>query len=374
MALMGATVIKIESPGKGDALRHEGPPLHADMEADALFAYLNVNKASVTLNIASADGRVLLDEMLAKADMLLDDTHLADRALWDFTPDAVCGKFPKLIYVSVLPFGATGAHRGYRAYEINAFHSGGEGYLMPNGLALELFPERPPVKIYGHFAEFNGGTSAVCATLAALMVHDTAGGQFVDVSVQDANVAVSCFNLQQLGEGTLERRHERSFKYGGVLECADGYVQNLTLEQHQWESLVKLMDEPAWATIPEFKDPLVRSRRGKEINEHLRTWAKTQKVQDLVERGQALKVPFAKYAEPADIFASPQTQARDMFVKVDMPGLGEVPMLTAPLQFSLPADIKSCSAKAGADNARILGGWLGHNAADLQRWVSAGVV
>ena len=141
---------------------------------------------------------------------------------------------------------------------------------MPNGLTLETFPERPPVKIYGHFAEFIGGTSATCAALSALLVRDEVGGQFVDVSVQDANISVGCFAIQRLGDGVLETRHGRSFKYGGVLECSDGHVGVLTLEQRQWEGLVKLMGEPEWALEAALGDPLERSRRGAEINRHLR--------------------------------------------------------------------------------------------------------
>ncbi len=374
LALMGATVIKIEQPGAGDPLRHEAPPLNKDYDASALFAYLNVNKSSVTLDLSAEAGRELLGELLDRASVFLDDTHPADRVAWGITPEQIGHARPNLVYVSVLPFGATGAHSAYRAYELNAFHSGGEGYLMPNGLALEMFPERPPVKIYGHFAEFNGGTSAVCATLAALLVQLDSGGQFVDVSVQDANVAISCFALQQYGEGVLEVRHERSFKYGGVLECSDGHVEVLTLEQHQWNGLVKLMGSPAWALQPEFNDALERGRRGAEINKHLRAWAKTQKVDELVVQGQALDVPLAKYADAAGVIDSPQTRARGMFADVEFAGTGKIPVLAAPFQFSLPAKMKAYPALPGADNARVLCDWLGHSKAELERWTGARAV
>jgi len=370
LALMGATVIKVEAPG-GDALRREGQSLHAACEVGPLFAYLNVNKSSVTLNLDTSGGKKLLGDLLDRAAVFLDDTVPSERARLGIAPDDMSRARPDLIYVSVLPFGATGEHSEYLGYELNLFHAGGEGYLMPNGLALEIFPERPPVKIYGHFAEFNGGTSAVCATFAALMVQPEAGGQFVDVSVQDVNVAISCFAIQQLGEGTLENRHERSFKYGGVLECRDGYVQVLTLEQHQWEGLVKLMGDPDWANEPALKDPLERGRRGKYINIHLRAWAKTQLVEDVVKRGQALNVPLAKYAEPVEIMESPQTRERAMFHKVPVAGIGEVPVLTAPYQFMLPENLAFCPVQPGADNGRVLGQWLGHSASDLQRLAGA---
>lgn len=374
LALMGATVIKVERAGTGDPLRQQAEPLDESCKVSALFAYLNVNKASVTLDLATVAGQQLLGEMLSRADIFLDDTHPAERPALGIAPEAVCAKFPALIYLSVLPFGEVGPHSEYRAYELNVFHSGGEGYLMPNGLALEMFPERPPVKIYGHFAEFNGGTSAVSAAVAALLVQPEAGGQFVDVSVQEANVSISCFAIQRLGEGVLENRHERSFKYGGVLECSDGYVQILTLEQHQWEGLVKLMGEPAWALQPALNDPLERGRRGGEINRHLRAWAKTQQVETLVRQGQALNVPLAKYAEPAEILASEQSRARAMFTPVAMGDAGEVPLLTAPFQFMLPAKLAGCAGVPGADNSRIFGEWLGHPPSQLQQWSNERVV
>ena len=373
LALMGATVIKIENTG-GDALRHDAQKLHAHLDGDALFAYLNVNKSGVTLDLLNAQGRVLLDEMLGRANIFLDDTHPAERRTLGVAPQDVCAKHPKLIFASVLPFGALGPHSEYKGYELNVFHSGGEGYLLPNGLALELFPDRPPVKIYGHFAEFNGGTSAVCAILAALLVQDQIGGQLVDVSVQDANVAISCFALQRLGEGVLEHRHARSFQYGGVLECSDGYVQLLTLEQHQWEGLVKLMGDPVWALELDLNDPIKRAKRGREINQHIRAWAKLEKIKDVVERGQALDVPLAKYCGPKDIMESEQTRAREMFVPVKMAGLGALPMLMAPFQFALPDNLAGCPSQAGADNARIFGEWLGHTPAELAQLKQAGVV
>lgn len=377
LALMGATVIKVERPREGDSLRRESPQLNEDGGVSAIFAYLNVNKSSVTLHLSTAPGRQLLGELLDRASVFIDDTHSSERSAAGIGPEELCAERPELIYVSVLPFGMAGPHSAYRAHELNVFHSGGEGYLMPNGLALETFPDRPPVKIYGHFAELNGGSSAVCATLAALLVQSDAGGQIVDVSVQDANVALSCFSLQQLGEGVLENRHARSFKYGGVLECSDGYVQVLTLEQHQWEGFTKLMGDPAWAQEPALKDPLVRSRRGGEINKHIRAWAKSQKVEDLVKRGQAVSVPLAKYAEPSDIFASAQTKARAMFgmvATVDPAGAGELPVLVAPFQSSQSEKLKSWPVRPGADNPRVLGEWLGHSGSELERWASAGAV
>jgi len=375
MSVMGATVIKVEPPGEGSALRRAGPLLTQEPAASALFHYLNAGKQFVTCNAESADGRLLLNGLLARAELLIDDTPASRRPALGLDPDVIAAQHPGLVFLSVLPFGASGDHAHYHAYELNVFHAGGEGYLMPNGLTLEMFPGRPPVKIYGHFAEFIGGTSAVCAGVAALLVREELGGQFVDVSVQDANVSVGCFAIQRLGDGVLENRHGRSFKYGGVIECSDGYVGVLTLEQRQWEGLVKLMDDPEWARDPALQEPLERSRRGAEINRHLRAWARTQRVEEVVRKGQALGVPLAKYNEPADILESEQSKARGVFAPIDLPGFGSVPAFTAPFLLNGQAlGLARAVRRPGADNEAVWCDWLGRKTAELDRWERHGAV
>ena len=375
LAVMGADVIKVEPPGEGSALRRDEPLLMREPAQSALFHYLNVGKRFVTCDLASASGRKLFHELIERADILIDDTPVSRRGALELEPETIAARHEKLVFLSVLPFGAIGAHADYVAYELNVLHAGGEGYLMPNGLTLETFPDRPPVKIYGHFAEFMGGTSATCAALSALLVRDEVGGQFVDVSLQDANVAVGCFAIQRLGDGVLENRHGRSFKYGGVLECSDGYVGVLTLEPRQWEGLVKLMDEPAWALDPALADPLERSRRGAEINRHLRAWARRQRVEDVVSKGQALSVPLAKYNEPADLLTSEQLKSRGVFQPLDIPAIGPVAAFSAPFQLDGEAlRLGRAAADAGFDNEAIWCAWLGHTAAELEQWVCHGTV
>jgi crotonobetainyl-CoA:carnitine CoA-transferase CaiB-like acyl-CoA transferase len=375
MSVMGATVIKLEPPGSGSPLRSDEPPVVRDGDASAMFHYLNVGKQFVTCDVASPDGRALLDQLLDRTDLLIDDTSVAQRRELELDPATVGERHESLVYLSVLPFGATGEHAGYRAQELNVFHAGGEGFLMPNGLTLEMFPERPPVKIYGHFAELIGGTSATCAAIAALLAREAAGGQFVDVSVQDANVMVGCFAIQRLGEGVLENRRERSFKYGGVLECADGYVGVLTLEQRQWEGLVKLLDEPAWALDPALADSLERSRRGAAINRHLREWARSQRVDDVVRRGQALSVPIARYNNPSDVLRSEQLNVRRMFQPVRVAAAGDVPVFTAPMRFDgRPLDISHAARSPGADNDAVWRSMLGHDERRLEDWRRCGVI
>jgi crotonobetainyl-CoA:carnitine CoA-transferase CaiB-like acyl-CoA transferase len=330
LAALGAQVVMLEPPG-GSPLRR-APPL-IDGAESALFAYLAVGKRSLAADPASASGRALLERELGAADILIDDTPVREREALALTPEAVKGRYPDLVHVSVLPFGAAGPKADWDGEEVNLLHAGGEGFLLPNGLSHELFPDRPPLKIYGHFGGYQGGAMAAFCALAAWWAVPAGGGQYVDVSVQDAVLSVGAFALQRLGDGSLEHRTSRRFRYGGVFEAQDGFIELLTLEDRQWSSLVELLGHPAWAADPGLRDPLERSRRGDEINGHIREWMARHPVEEIVRRAQELGVPAAKYRLPAEVIHGEQEQARGLFAPAVLASGREAGILVAPFQF-----------------------------------------
>lgn len=339
LAAMGAEVVMLEPP-QGSQLR-SAPPLLEDTGESALFAYLALGKRSTVADPGDASQRANLMQLLGNAHILIDDTPVAERAAAGFDPQSIAAAFPHLVYVSVLPFGAAGDKAHWSAEEINLLHAGGEGFLLPNGLANEMFPDRPPLKIYGHFGGYQGGCVAAMSALAAWWAAPAAGGQFVDVSVQDAVLAVGAFALQRLGDGSLEHRTSRRFRYGGVFRTLDGYLELLTLEDRQWRGLVQLLGSPDWACDPALEDPLERSRRGDEINAHIREWMARHEVDDIVRRAQELGVPAAKYRTPQDVVHGDHERARGLFARATLQSGREVDLLRAPFQFHcspLPAE------------------------------------
>ncbi len=375
-AMMGARVIKIECPRTGDPLRYEAPRLPTHQPSSAIYTYLNVNKASVTLDPATPVGRRLLDELLAQADLFIDDTHPHERKAWAIGPEALCATHPRLIYLSVLPFGAYGPYSDYRATEINVFHSCGEGYLLPNGLAIEVYPDRPPIKSYGHVGEFQGGTSAALAGMAALLTHQATGGQWVDVSLQDANVAVGAMALQRFGDGVLETRPTRSFTYGGVLECVDGYAQILLLEQRQWNLAKNMLNSPEWMLGEGMDDPITRGKRGKWINEQLRAWARSRTVDEVVRLGRVAEVPIGKYFSPEDVRKSEHERFRGFIGDITLDNGATVSMPVFPfrmLDSPVPV-LRTAPARPGAHNEAVYGAMLGHSADELELWRAASVI
>jgi len=330
-AAMGAAVVMIE-PREGSPLR-AAPPLLDGTAGSALFAFLASGKRSLVCDLHSSGGRRLLERELEHADILIDDTPVDARALLGLDQEYVGRRFPSLVHLSVLPFGASGPKAGWDGEEVNLMHAGGEGFLLPNGLSHELFPDRPPLKIYGHFSGYQGGAMGAFAALSAWWAVPASGGQYVDVSVQDAALSVGAFALQRLGDGSLEHRSTRRFRYGGVFEAQGGFVELLTLEDRQWTALVELLDRPAWALDEALLDPLERSRRGDEINRHIREWMSRHQVDDIVHRAQKLGVPAAKYHTPAEVILGEHERSRGLFAPLPLPGGVQAQLLVAPFQF-----------------------------------------
>ena len=331
LASLGAAVVMAEPPG-GSPLR-AAPPLLDGTGQSALFAYLSLGKRSLVCDLHSPIGQRALERELESADILIDDTPVRARGPCKLDQDAISRRFPALIHVSVLPFGANGPKADWDGEELNLVHAGGEGFLLPNGYSHELFPDRPPLQIYGHFSGYQGGAMAAFAALSAWWAAPESGGQYVDVSVQDAALAVGAFALQRLGDGSLEHRSTRRFRYGGVFEAQGGYVELLTLEDRQWNALVELLGSPAWTQEQVLRDPLERSRRGDEINHHIRAWMRRHDVNDIVQRAQQLGVPAAKYHTPAEVIHGEHERSRGLFAPLLLDGSVQAEVLVAPFQF-----------------------------------------
>jgi crotonobetainyl-CoA:carnitine CoA-transferase CaiB-like acyl-CoA transferase len=328
---MGASVVMVEPPG-GSPLR-TAPPLLDGTSQSALFAFLSSGKHSLACDLLSQAGQGALQGELETAHILIDDTPVRERGVRNLDPDAIAKRFPRLIHVSVLPFGASGPKADWDAEEVNLVHAGGEGYLLPNGLSYERFPDRPPLKIYGHFSQYQGGAMAAFAALSAVWAASEVGGQYVDVSVQDAVLSVGAFALQRLGDGSVEHRSTRRFRYGGVFEARGGFLEILTLEDRQWAALVELLGQPEWAQDETLRDPLERSRRGDEINQHIRAWMSRHNVDEIVQRAQQLGVPAAKYRTPADVIRGEHERSRGVFAPLILEGGQQAEVLVAPFQF-----------------------------------------
>ena len=214
LAGFGAGVLKGESLA-GDAARRRGPFVGEgpDRERSALFLYLNVNKRGLCLNLGTPTGRAILYQILATADVLIEDFPPDRAAVLGVDYADLGAAFPRLVVASITPFGQTGPYRAYRAYDLNVFHGGGEGFLLPNGLAWELFPDRAPLKPGGQMADYHAGLTAAVGILAALHERlDSGRGQHVDCSKQEAQLSLIYLAFQRYVDGRVESRANRAFR------------------------------------------------------------------------------------------------------------------------------------------------------------------
>ena len=175
LADLGATVVKLETPGRGDAARHAGPFANsADPERSALFLYLNTNKRSAELDVTTDEGRRALGRLLRGADVFVQDLSTDD--LERLGLDA----YPHLVVTSVTPFGRSGPRRDWVAHPLNTYHASGQTSF---GYTSERDDDRAPPKGAGYLGEYDAGLVAAVGTLGAVL---GGAGQHVDVSKVEA--------------------------------------------------------------------------------------------------------------------------------------------------------------------------------------------
>jgi crotonobetainyl-CoA:carnitine CoA-transferase CaiB-like acyl-CoA transferase len=396
LASLGAEVIKVEAPGTGDPSRRRGPfpgdVPHA--ERSGTFLYLNTGKQGITLDLEDTEGRVLLEGLASRADVVVHDRQPARAQEHGLDAARLGGANPRLIVAAVTPFGSYGPYAGYRAYDINVFHAGGEGYLLPNGLALETFPDRAPLVAGSHMGSYQGGLTAALGIVAAVyyakspltplyqrgdggISPDKEGsggippGQVIDCSLQEAQLSIGYLPIQRLEtEGLVEDRFSRFFRVGGVLPAQDGYVELLTLERRQWEGLYELLGRPDWASTEKFEDP---ARFGPEINLHLREWAGGHTKAWLYDEGQAHGVPIAPYFTPSEVFSSRQQRERGFFVPLDHPAAGCYEYPGLPYRFGVTGEVLARAPLLGEHNQQVYQD-LGYSPKEIVALARAGVL
>src|SRR5581483_6786678 len=250
LADLGAEVVKVEEPG-GDPARKRGPfpgdTPHA--EKSGLFLYLNANKQGVTLNLRTPRGHALLQSLCANADLVIHNYRPSEMAAVGLEYDKLHYANPGLIMTTISYFGLTGPYRDYNAYEITGTNAGGWAFISPGA---SDYPELPPLKAFGHQADFQGGVHAAVATLGAYYHKLLTGeGQHVDVSIQECIAAILEMNFMHWTYAGKEtsRLGRRSIYPWCMLDCKDGKIFVVNVEEDQWQRMVELMDNPEWATL-----------------------------------------------------------------------------------------------------------------------------
>ncbi|MFC2058591.1 CaiB/BaiF CoA transferase family protein [Chloroflexota bacterium] len=376
MADLGAEVIKIEKTGSGDEARKRGPFLNdiPHPEKSLLFLNLNTNKLGITLDLGNRKGRWILRELVKDADILVEDNSPGAMSEMGLGYDALKKLNPKLIMVSITPFGQTGPYRYYRAHPLNMFHASGEGYLTPAG---DPYPDRPPLNIDNYVGEYAIGIYGAFAAASALYWQRATGeGQYIDISRQEALMSISALDVSQYPTtGEIPLRIHRGHIVGGIMPCKDGWVELSIYSESNWQGLVELFGNPDWAHYERFKEAPSRAENAKELNQLIIESLMKMDKNDIYHRGQKLGIPAGIYFTAEDVFNSKQEKSRGFFHQLDHSQAGRLDYPTAPYKFSeTPWQANRAAPLLGEHNEGIYHRRLGYTKQELVRLRGLGVI
>ena len=369
---LGAEVIKIEAPHVGDPSRRRGPfpgdVPHA--ERSGLYLYLNTGKRSVTLSLETESGRRLFRELVSGVDLLIEDRAPGELQRLGLGYQQLSERDPRLIVVSITPFGQSGPYRGYRSHHINLYHGSGHSssfYTPKEG------EHRAPPRGGGFLGEYDAGLSAAVGALAAVLGRGITGrGNRLDVSKQEA---MMCLERVDIGRQTNDPA-PRPWRpmVGGLSRAKDGYFILTPVQNHQWEGLVRAMGSPEWAEADWCRDEVARLEHRDEVQPHVSEWAAGLTRDEIYHRAQAEGTPAGPVRDVAEVLAWPQAQARGFFAEIDHPEAGAQLQPTAPYRFSRTPWQGRPAPLLGEHNELIYCERLGRSRAELSRLAQAGVI
>lgn len=378
LASLGAEVIKVEPPGVGDEARKRGPFLHdkPHPEGSGLFLYLNADKLGVTLSLETNAGRSIFYELLRGADILVENNLPQEMVSLGLSYETLRDINPHLIMTSITPFGQTGPYRDYKGSDLIGFHAGGLGSITPRPGAGQ--PDKGPLRMRGHFADFLAGLNAAAGTMCALFERDLSDkGQHLDISTQESVAMSVGTNLAAYSyEGnTIFREGSAPYQPVATMACKDGYVDIQCMTEEQWQRLVELMGNPEWADMDIFEDVFARAENWDVLEPLMTDWLMGKGKQEFYRDAQAMGIPSAPVNTTADLVDSEHLAARQFFIELDHPETGKLKYPGPFLRLSkTPALTKQRAPLLGEHNDVIYGDRLGYTPGELDGMREEGII
>ncbi len=381
MADLGASVIKIEPPGTGDPSRRYGPfpGDKPDKEKSLLYAYLNTNKKSVTLDFKNPTGKRILMELIKDADILVESN--APQAMHDLGLDysSLSSGNEQLIVTSITPFGQTGPYRDYKATDLISFHIGGIGYPTPGD--VEDPDTNPPMKAPGHQADMMAGATGASGSMSALFAREMTGrGQHVDVSEQEALVrAIGMAIVSTINRGETPSRIAgvgRPIATRKPLKTKDGYFTAQFFMDHFWEALKNVMGHPEWMDEELFSERDLRMENLDAILLLVEEWSQDYTSAEIYQILQVENhIPCLPVNTMEDIFNHPHYIERETFLDMNHPDIGTFKSPGPPYRWSkTPWAISATAPRLGQHTEEILSGKLGYSGLDITKLYQLGII
>ncbi len=363
---MGADVIKLEPPGEvgkggGDPMRVWGRgdfPLWWEVVAR--------NKRAVSCNLREAEGQALARQLIAKADILIENFRPGTLEKWGLSPEVLMAENPGLIIVRVSGYGQTGPYSSRAGF-------GGIGEAMGGWRAIVGDPDRPPSRMGVSIGDTLAASYGAMGALAALNHrHMTGKGQVVDSALYEAVLQVMESLVPEYVASGYVRERSGSVLPGiapsNVYPCKDGEYLIGANQDTVFGRLCAAMGRPELATDPRYVNHVARGKHQEELDALIGEWTRTLTIAELEDKMIAAGVPAGRLYRPQDMLDDPHFAAREAIISVPHPRWGEVKMQNVfPKLSATPGSVRRRAPESiGQDNAEVYGELLGLNAAALE--------
>lgn len=370
MALAGATVLKVE-PLSGENLRGRGRVAGAG----APFAMLNSNKKDLTLNLKDPDGVALLEKMVARADVFVENFRPGVTDKLGIGPGRLHDINPRLIYASGSGYGSTGPYRDFPAMDITI-------QAMSGIMAVTGFPDREPVKAGPAVSDFMGGIHLYGAIATALYQREKTGhGTTVEAAMLDSVYPSLMSSLGLYFGSTGDVPTRTGNRHSGMAEApynvypaTDGHVALICVSDAHWRGLTKVMGRPELADDPDYVTRVLRVQRIDEVDRLVSEWSSRHSKAEIAQLLNEAGVPSAPVREIGEVVHDPHLHQRGMLREMDHPELGPLIVPHSPIRVgSWSADLVP-SPTLGQHNQEIYGDWLGLSSEELDDLQGRGVI
>jgi crotonobetainyl-CoA:carnitine CoA-transferase CaiB-like acyl-CoA transferase len=365
---LGADVVKLERPGRGDDLR----ALRGDGRMSASFAAVNRNKRGIAVDLQKPEGARLAFDLARRADVVIENflTGVAEKLGLGYA--AVRAANPAVVYASVTGFGQTGPLARKPGY--NTIAQGMSGLMALTGM-----PGDPPTRVGGSVSDVAASYMTFGMVNAALVHRFRTGeGQHVDVSLVGASLGLlpdptaiyfdTGERPKRAGNRNLNLSPAEAF------QAKDGFVNVVLLNQEQWGRFCQALGDPAMETDPRFADNPARLANHAAFKARVEAILGTGSAIEWVARLEAGGIAAGPIYEFHEVFEDPQVRHLGLVAEVEQPGAGKVKMLTFPGRASgTPPRIDRPAPLLGQHTAEVLGE-LGLAREEIDRLAAAGVI
>jgi formyl-CoA transferase len=384
LAWMGAEVIKVELPGRGDITRGQ---LRDVKDADSLyFTMLNSNKRSITINLKTRGGKKVMEELVRRCDIVVENFGPGVLDRQGFTWARFQELNPRIIYASIKGFGP-GRYADFKAYENVAQCMGGAA-------STTGWEDGPPSVTGAQIGDSGTGVHLVAGILAALYQRERSGkGQRVEVAMVDSVLnlcRVKMRDQQRLAHGPLLEYPTKEFgdtvpragnasgggQPGAALRCAPGgpndYVY-VIIQPPCWAPLMRIVGREELIEDLDFATPEARLPRIPECFSIIEKWTITKSKFEVMDALNEFDIPCGPILSMKDIYEDKELFERGMLVEIDHPERGRYVQVGMPIKLSdSPAEVKR-SPLLGEHTDEVLG-WLGYDPAGIKTLKEEGAV